>query len=273
MTSRIHPTAIVHPQAELHPSVEVGAYAVIGARVSIGARTTVGSHAIVEGPAAIGADNRLFPGAVIGLEPQDLKYRGEESWVEMGDGNTVREYATVNRATGEGKVTRIGNRVLLMAYVHVAHNCEIGDEVTIANNAALAGHVCIEPKARIGGVVGIHQFVRVGSLAMVGGMSRIDRDVPPYTTVEGNPARVRSLNLVGLQRAGFGEAELGELKKAFRLLYRSGHSFREAIALVENLSDAAAIQHLHRFLSASLGSDRRGAIPGASSAAAEEMEF
>lgn len=211
MKTLIHPTAVIHPGAELHPTVQVGPYAVIGEQVKVGAETVIGAHAVLEGLTEIGARNQIFPGATIGLEPQDLKYDGGLSLVKIGDGNRIREYVTINRATRTGEATLIGNGNLLMAYVHVAHNCVIEDSVLISNAVALAGHVHIESRAVIGGVLGIHQFVRIGRLAMVGGMSRIDRDVPPYMLVEGNPARVRSLNLVGLKRAGIAEAEQGRV--------------------------------------------------------------
>lgn len=260
---RVHPTAAIDPGAELHPTARVGPYAVIGDRVRVGANTSIGAHAILEGPLSIGENNRIFPGAAIGLEPQDLKYRGDESWVEIGNNNLIREYVTINRATAVGEVTRIGNSTLLMAYTHVAHNCTIEDEAIVANNVALAGHVYVEAKARIGGMVAVHQFVRVGSLSMVGGMSRIDRDVPPYTTVEGNPARVRSLNSIGLQRQGFDAAEIDALKQGFRLLYRSEHTFATALEALESLCNFGSLQHLRDFLRASTSRDeRRGAIPG-----------
>lgn len=260
-TSLIHPTAVISEKSEIAPSVKIGAYAVIGDNVKIGSQTTVGSHVVISGPTEIGANNRIFPGAVIGLEPQDLKYQGANSWVKIGDDNQIREYVTINRATDEGEVTVVGNHTLLMAYVHIAHNCVIGDEVVIANNVALAGHVQIEEKAIIGGVLGIHQFVHIGKLAMIGGMSRIDRDVPPYMLVAGNPARVRSLNLIGLRRRGYSSEEIAKLKKAFRILYRSGHSLEEALVQLECLADSETLQHLYRFVQESRSSDRRGITP------------
>ena len=263
MSSLIHPTAVIHPRAELHPTVEVGPYVVIGERVKIGAQTSIAAHAVIEGSTEIGTGNRIFPGAVIGLEPQDLKYKGGESWVKIGDYNQLREYVTINRATGEGEITQIGNRNLLMAYSHVAHNCVIEDEVIIANTVALAGHIHIESKARISGVLGVHQFVRIGSLAMVGGMSRIERDVPPFTIVEGNPSRVRTLNLIGLQRSGLAGQDLAQLKKAFRLTYRSGLPFKEALQELETFSDNPYVQHFRHFLQLSTTEEgRRGPIPG-----------
>lgn len=266
MTTLIHSTAVIHPGAEVHPTVQVGAYAVIGERVKVGPGTVIGAHVVLEGPTEIGARNQIFPGAAIGLEPQDLKYDGSLSQLKIGDGNRIREYVTVNRATRAGEATLIGNGNLLMAYVHVAHNCVIEDSVVIANAVALAGHVHIESRAVIGGVVGIHQFVHIGRLAMVGGMSRIDRDVPPYMLVEGNPARVRSLNQVGIKRAGMAEANQGQvlqtLKKAFRILYRSGLPLNQALEQLDLLPDNEHHSHLRRFLQLSQMEKRRGLIPG-----------
>ncbi|MBE9201064.1 MULTISPECIES: acyl-ACP--UDP-N-acetylglucosamine O-acyltransferase [unclassified Nodularia (in: cyanobacteria)] len=262
MKTLIHPTAVIHPKSELHPTVQVGAYAVIGAHVKVGLETIIGAHVVLEGPCEIGARNQIFPGAAIGMEPQDLKFVGEPTWVKIGDNNLIREYVTINRATGAGEATVIGNNNLLMAYVHVAHNCIIEDNVIIPNSVALAGHVHIESRARLGGVLGVHQFVRIGQHAMVGGMARIDRDVPPYMLVEGNPARVRTLNLVGLKRSGMNSTDLQVLKKAFRILYRSGLSFKEALEQLEQLGETEQLQYLRRFLLLSQMPGRRGLIPG-----------
>lgn len=258
----IHPTAVIHPDAELHSTVQVGAYAVIGANVKVGPETVIGAHAVLDGLCEIGAGNHIFPGAVIGMEPQDLKYVGEPTWVKIGDNNAIREYVTINRATGRGEATIIGNGNLLMAYVHVGHNCVIEDSVVIANSVALAGHVYIESRARLSGVLGVHQFVHIGGMSMIGGMTRIDRDVPPYMLVEGNPSRVRSLNLVGLKRSGMPANEFQLLKKAFRILYRSDLLFKDALAELELLGDTSQLQHLRRFLLLSQMPGRRGLIPG-----------
>ena len=259
----IHPTAVIHPLANLHPTVQIGPYAIIGENVKIGADTSIGAHVVIEGPTEIGVGNRIFAGAIIGSEPQDLKYKGGESWVKIGNYNQIREYVTINRATGEDEVTQLGDHNLLMAYAHVAHNCIIENEVIIANSVALAGHIHIESKARISGVLGVHQFVHIGSLAMVGGMSRIERDVPPFAIVEGNPARVRSLNLIGLQRSGLSAEDLSQLKKAFRLIYRSEMSFTEALKQLELVSENTFVQHFYRFLHDSTNlKQRRGPIPG-----------
>ena len=262
MPTLIHSTAVIAESANLHPTVQVGPYAVIGEQVKVGAGTTIGAHVVIEGPTEIGSGNRIFPGAAIGLEPQDLKYAGAPSMVKIGNNNQIREFVTVNRATYGGESTVIGNGNLLMAYVHVAHNCIIEDSVVISNAVSLAGHVEIESKAVIGGVLGIHQFVHIGKMAMVGGMSKVVRDVPPFMLVEGHPCLVRSLNLVGLKRAGLTSADLATLKKAFRILYRSGKSLAEALAELELLFENEYIQQLHQFLSMSLGSKRRGPMPG-----------
>jgi UDP-N-acetylglucosamine acyltransferase len=260
----IHPTAIIDKKAELDPSVEVGPYAVIEGEVKIGANTTIGANAIVSGPIEIGCNNRIFPGAALGLEAQDLKYKGAKSWVKIGENNIFREFVTVNRATGEDEATIIGNHNLLMAYVHVAHNCIIEDRVVIANYVGLAGHVHIESKAVIGGMLGIHQFVRVGTMAMLGGMSRIDRDVPPFMLVEGSPARVRSLNTIALKRNHLSAEDMAVLKKAFQTLYRSGLTLNGALSALELLSPNEYLQHLRSFLALSIAQEgRRGPIPGA----------
>jgi UDP-N-acetylglucosamine acyltransferase len=260
--SLIHPTAIIDPKAELHPTVKVGAFAVIGADVKIGENTIIDHHVIIDGVTEIGTNNHIFPGSAIGLEPQDLKYQGDRSLVKIGNHNKIREYVTINRATGTDEITMIGDNNLLMAYVHVAHNCVLENNIIIANAVALAGHVHIESKAVIGGVLGVHQFVHIGKLAMVGGMSRIDRDVPPYMLVEGSPSRVRTLNLIGLKRAGFSSEEISQLKKAFRLLYRSNLTINQALAEIQTLIDSPHLQHLCKFLQGSQMSGRRGSIPG-----------
>ena len=260
MTALIHPTAVIDNQAKIHPTVKIEPYAVIGSQVSIGANTVVGSHAIIDGLTIIGKDNQIFPGAAIGLEPQDLKYKGANSQVIIGDRNRIREYVTINRATNEGEATVLGDDNLLMAYSHVGHNCEIANEVIIANNVAIAGHVRVESMATISGVLGIHQFVQIGRMAMVGGMSRISRDVPPYMTVEGNPARVRSLNLIGLKRRGIPQEDIQQLKKAFRLLYLQHIPFPDAIAQLDLLSDSQHIKYLKEFIQQSLADNRRGLI-------------
>ncbi|AKG23348.1 acyl-ACP--UDP-N-acetylglucosamine O-acyltransferase [Calothrix sp. 336/3] len=262
MKTLIHPTAVIHPHAELHPTVQVGAYAVIGGQVKVGAETVIGAHVVLDGLTEIGARNQIFPGAAIGMEPQDRKFNGEPTWVKIGNDNRIREYVTINRATGAGEATIIGDGNLLMAYVHVGHNSTIADGVTISNSVAIAGHVHIENRATISGVLGIHQFVHIGQYSMVGGMSRIERDVPPFMLVEGNPARIRTLNLIGLKRSGFTSEEIQTLKKAFRFLYRSNLTFKDALEQLEIQGDTEQLQHLRRFLLLSQMPGRRGLIPG-----------
>lgn len=264
MTTLIHPTAVVHEGAQVHPSVKIGPYAVIGEQVTIGPGTEIGSHVVIEGQTTIGAKNRIFPGAAIGLESQDLKYDGSMSRVVIGDNNLIREYVTINRATDAGAATLVGSHCLLMAYSHVAHNCVVEDHVIIANSVALAGHVYVEAGARISGMVGVHQFVRIGRLVMIGGLSRIDRDVPPFTLVNGNPAEVRGLNQVGLQRAGLtaDPQAYRELKQAYRLVYRSGESLSQAVAKLNQDESNDLVRHFSEFLRAAQQSDRRGLTPG-----------
>ena len=263
----IHPTAVVDPKAELGPGVQVGPYAVIGPEVEIGAASRIGPHVVLDGRVRMGARNHIFPGACIGLEPQDLKYAGDPTAVVLGDDNTIRECVTINRATTDEQETRLGSGNLLMAYSHLGHNCELGDRIVIANGVAVAGHVVVGDRAVIGGVLGIHQFVHIGTMAMVGGMSRIERDVPPFTMVEGHPSRVRALNKIGLRRSGLVEAEGGqqfsELKRVWTLLYREGLPLAQALAELRSQSLAGPAAELVGFLEASVGPNRRGPIPGA----------
>jgi UDP-N-acetylglucosamine acyltransferase len=264
MTSRIHPTSVIHPKAELAEGVEIGPYAVIGDRVSIGARTKIGAHAVIDGIVEIGEDNHIFPGASIGLEPQDVSYRGAASRVVIGARNQIREYVTIHRATQAEALTSLGNDNFLMAYAHVGHNCQIEDQVTLANAVELGGYVRVESRAVIGGLTGVHQWVHVGRCAMIGGMSRINRDVPPYLLIEGNPARVRGLNRVGLNRSGVEShsAAFKELKQAYRLLYGSAMSFAQALETLSLQPMEAPLADLIRFLQQAESPGRRGAISG-----------
>lgn len=246
---KIHETAVIHPGARIGKDVEVGPYAVIGENVLIGDGTKIGAHVVIDGWTSIGKNCVLFPSASIGAEPQDLKFRGEKSYVFIGDNTKIREFATVNRATGEGEETRIGTNCLLMAYTHVAHNCVVGNHVVMSNAATLAGHVVVEDRAVVGGLAGVHQFVKIGRNAMVGGASKIVQDVPPFVIVDGNPARVAGLNNVGMARAGISELSRRNLKKAYKILYRSGLSLAQAIAVMEQeLNSCEEVEHFLRFL-------------------------
>lgn len=226
----VHPSAIVHPKAQLGKGVSVGPYTIVDQHVAIGSGTRIGAHCVIEGHTTIGEDCQIFTGAVVGSIPQDLKYRGEENFLVIGDRNKIREYVTINPGTqGGGGKTVIGSDCLLMAYAHVAHDCQIGNRVIIANSSALAGHIVIENRAVVGGLVGIHQFVRVGSLAMIGGCSRVIQDVPPYSTCVGYPARVFGLNSEGLKRAKIPRETMKILHKAFRILFHAKLSMSHAL--------------------------------------------
>lgn len=256
----IHPTAIIDPDASLGAGVEVGAYAVVGPRVTLGDGCRIGAHAIVESHTRIGKGTRVFSFASVGAPPQDLKFRGEETWVEIGEGCTIREYVTVNRGTvAGGGATRVGNGVLLMAYCHVAHDCHVGDRVIMANAATLGGHVDVGEGAIIGGLVGVHQFVRIGSYAIVGALSGIPLDIPPYVTAvvaRGQKGRgLYGLNLIGLKRNRFSEETIAELKKTYRILFRSGLPKGEALRRVEaETLPLPEVKHLLEFIQTS----RRG---------------
>ena len=229
MPRNIHPTAIVHPKAELAQNVAVGPYSVIGEKVTIGEGCRIESSVLIDGETTLGKNNRIFHGAAIGNVCQDLKYRGERAFVRIGDGNTIREFVTMNSATGEGESTVVGTGTLIMAYVHIAHNCVIGDNVVLANAVNLAGHVRVHDCAAIGGLTPVHQFVEIGQYAFIGGGSRIPQDVPPFLKVAGNPTRVWGLNTVGLARRGYTAEQRGLLKKAYVILYRSGLNVTQAL--------------------------------------------
>lgn len=249
----IHPTAVVSGRAELGAGVRVGAYAVIEEDVQLGEGCEVGAHAVVKRFTTLGARNRVSEHACLGGEPQDVKFKGEPSRLVIGDDNLIREYVTIHRASGEGQTTRVGSRNFLMVGVHVAHNCEVGDDNVFANGAALAGHVTVEDHAFLASNVGAHQFVRFGRYAMVGGKSKIVQDVLPFFTTDGNPARARGLNAIGLRRGGFSAGERAALKRAYQLLFRTRMPLERALAALEELDDPHAA-HLAAFIRAS----RRG---------------
>lgn len=227
----VHPTAIVHPEAKLDPSVEIGPYAIIGAKVKIGAGTTVGPHAVIENDTTIGERNRIFSHAVVGALPQDLKYAGEASRLVIGDENQVREFATLHIGTsGGGGLTRIGNKNLFMSYSHVAHDCSVGNGNVLANSVALAGHVDIADFVILGGLSAVHQFTRIGKHAFIAGGSMVAMDVPPYCTAQGDRAELAGLNTVGLSRHGFTDDQIGRIKDAYRILFRSKLGLNEAMS-------------------------------------------
>jgi UDP-N-acetylglucosamine acyltransferase len=229
----IHPTAIVHPSAELASDVEIGPFSIVGERVKIGRGTILQANVVINGWTEIGAQCAIYPFATIGASSQDRKYRGERSYTRIGDRTVLREYVSIQRATGEDEFTSVGDDCLLLAYVHIAHNCTIGNGVTMSNLVQLAGHVEIGDYALLGGMSGAHQFTRVGRYAMVGGMSKINKDLPPFFLVEGNPARPYGLNNVGLRRAGFSADERNEIKRFYKLLYDPKMNVSRAVAAMK----------------------------------------
>jgi len=251
-TVDIHATAIVHPDAELGDGVSIGPYTLVGPNVRIGPRTVVGSHCVFDGWTEIGPDCRISHAVSLGQEPQDVKYSGEETYVRIGSRNIIREFSSVHRATGEGNETRIGDDNFIMSYVHVAHNCKVGSGTVIANLTAMAGHVTVEDHARISGVIPIHQFVRIGTHSMVGGGSRVPKDVLPYTKVAGNPLRVCGLNTVGLQRAGFSAETTRTLREAYRMIFRSDLNVSQAVERIKSeLPPIPEMEHLVEFIETS----------------------
>jgi UDP-N-acetylglucosamine acyltransferase len=243
----IHPTAIVHTNAKLGASVTIGPYAVIEEDVEIGDHCEIAAHCVIKRFTRLGARNRIFEHAVLGGEPQDVKFQGERSYLEIGDDNLIREFSTLHRASGEGEITRVGSRNFFMVGVHIAHNCTIADDNIFANEVALAGHIVVEDHVFLSNSVGAHQFVRMGRYAMVGGKSKIVQDVLPYFITDGNPPRVRAVNSVGLRRADFPQESRRALKEAYRILFRSSLPLEQALKEVEQMQDAN-VAHLVQFI-------------------------
>jgi UDP-N-acetylglucosamine acyltransferase len=234
--SGIHPSALVSPRAALDSSVSVGPYVVIGAGVNIGAGTTVAAHAVIEGPTTIGRDNRIYAHAVLGGEPQDMKYRGEPTELVIGERNTIREFCTFSRGTAQdGGVTRVGDDNWIMAYVHLAHDVQVGSHTILANNATLAGHVHIGDWVIVGGLTGVHQFCKIGAHAMTGFQSHVSQDVPPFMMAAGHPLSVAGFNVEGLRRRGFSKERIALVKQMHRLLYRDGLTLDGARSAIEAL--------------------------------------
>lgn len=254
--ANIHPTAIVDPQAELDAGVTVGPYTLVGPHVKVGAGTTIAGHVVLEGHTTIGRDNRIFQFASIGAANQDKKYQGEPTELVIGDRNTIREFTTLQVGTVQDKGrTTIGDDNWIMAYVHVAHDCIVGNNTTLANNATMAGHVEIGDWVTVGGLTGIHQFVKVGAHAMLGFASAVAQDVPPFMLVDGNPLAVRGVNVVGLRRRDFSAARIAAVKQMHKLLYRENRTLEDAraaiAALAQSTPEAAAdVDRMGRFLAA-----------------------
>ncbi|MEM7310610.1 MAG: acyl-ACP--UDP-N-acetylglucosamine O-acyltransferase [Planctomycetota bacterium] len=257
MTTTIHETAVIASGAELGEDVQVGPYCVIGPRVKVGDRTRIGPQVVIDGVTTIGADNVIFGQASLGAAPQDLSYRDEPTCLEIGDRNTIREFVTINRGTVKGGgLTVLGSDALLMACCHVAHDCEVGDRALLANNVLLAGHVSVAEDAIVNGGAAAHQFVSIGRGAYIGGLTRIVHDVPPYLILEGHPARVRKVNVIGLERKGYSREEIQPLREAFREVYRTGEP---RARVLERLAPVAERSPLVRELIESLERTGMGA--------------
>jgi UDP-N-acetylglucosamine acyltransferase len=236
--TQIHPTALVDPATKIGPGVTVGPYAIIGSGVELGEGCQVGHHATLEGPSRIGARTIFFPYTAIGFKTQDLKYKGEPTFLEIGDGNTFREFSTVHRGTGAGEKTVIGDGNLFLAYTHVAHNCIVGNKTIFSNNATLAGHVVVGDHVVISGLSAVHQFCRIGAHAIIGGCTKIVQDVPPYLIADGNPAHLRGVNHVGLERRGFAEGDIKALRRAYRIVADKTLNFSQAVEKIAASEDA-----------------------------------
>jgi UDP-N-acetylglucosamine acyltransferase len=250
--ARIHPTALVSPDAELGTDVEIGPYAIVGEGCSIGDGCVISPRATLDRNVTLGSMVKVGVGTILGGPPQDLKYAGEETTVEVGDGTVIREYATINRGTAHSFKTIVGRNCLLMSYVHIAHDCVIGNNVILSNVVQLAGHVTIEDKAIISGLCAVHQFARIGRHSFIGGCSRVSKDIPPFLKAVGNPVKLYGLNTIGLQRSGMPESTIRELKRAYRLLFRSDLNVTQAIERAEtDLEPLAEVKELVRFVEAS----------------------
>jgi len=249
MSARIHPTAVIDERAQIGEGCEIGPFCVIGPDVELGADCWLQHHVSLNGPSKIGRGNRFFAFSSIGQRTQDLKYAGEPTHLEVGDGNCFREFVTVHRGTAPGSTTRIGSGGNFLAYCHIAHDCTVGDGVIFSNNGTLAGHVEVGDHAVIGGLTAIHQFCRIGRHALTGGCSKIVQDVPPFMIADGNPAKVRSYNKVGIERHGFSEEAMRCIKEAYRLIYRSELNLQQAVEQIRSdLPDLPEVAQLVSFV-------------------------
>jgi len=248
----IHPTALVSPEAQVGDGVRIGAYALIGEQCVLGDGCVIGARATLERNVRLGRNVRVGIGSILGGDPQDLKFDGEETFVEIGDDTVIREYATINRGTAQSRRTTVGRNCLIMSYVHLAHDCHVGDHVIISNGSQFAGHVTIEDRANISGLCAAHQFVRIGCHSFIGGMSRVAQDVPPYVRAVGNPLKLYGLNTVGLRRSGFPPELLQELKRAYRLLFNSDLNVSRAIErIASEVASTPEVEKLVTFIQAS----------------------
>jgi len=262
--AKVHPNAFVDPSAELHDGVIISQGAIVVPNVIIGKGTEIGPNAVIVGRTHIGINNKVFPSVFIGLDPQDLKYKGAPTEVVIGNNNTFRECVTINKATEEGEKTIIGNNNLLMAYTHIGHNCELGNRIVLSNSVQVAGHVKIEDKAIIVGCLGIQQLVHIGYLAMIGGMTRVDRDVPPFCLAEGHPGRLRGLNRIGIKRSGLMENndfDLKLLQSNWNILFKSNDVISNSLEKVMKGELDISSSKLCNFLKESISKERRGPMP------------
>ena len=250
--ARIHPTAIISADADIAADAEIGAFAIVGEGCTVGPGNVIAPRATLERNVTLGRSVKIGIGSIVGGAPQDLKFAGEETTVEIGDGTVIREYVTVNRGTAHSFKTTVGKNCLLMSYVHIAHDCQIGNGVILSNVVQLAGHVTIEDKAIISGLSAVHQFARIGHHSFIGGMSRVSKDIPPFLKAVGNPVKLYGLNTIGLQRSGMDEETIRELKRAYRLLFRSDLNVTQAIERAQTeLEPLAEVKELIRFVEAS----------------------
>lgn len=245
----IHPTAIIHPEAKIGAGCQIGPYCVVGQHVELGEGCQLHSHVVIDGHTKLGRENEIFPFASIGLKTQDLKWKGGITRTEIGDHNAFREYVTIHSATDDGNATRVGSYNNLLAYTHVAHDCQLGSHIIMSNNASFAGHVVVEDHVVMGGFSASHQFCRIGRMAMVGGYTKIVQDVAPFTIADGNPAATRTINKVGLQRNGVSEETQTALRQAYKILFREGLTLAKAIEVMEqDLPPSTEVKHLIEFI-------------------------
>jgi UDP-N-acetylglucosamine acyltransferase len=248
----IHPSAIVHPGAQVGAGCEIGPYCIIGEQVTLGEKCKLHSHVVLDGHTRLGRENEIFPFASIGLKTQDLKWKGGVTRVEIGDHNTFRECVTIHSATGDGEVTSVGSHNHILAYSHIAHNCQLGNHIIMSNVATLAGHVTVGDYAVIGGLAAIHQFCRIGKMSMIGGCSKVVQDVPPFMMADGNPAETRTINKIGMERNGLSEKSQSAMRQAFKILFREGLTISNALVQLEKqLPELEEVQYLIQFVRSS----------------------
>ena len=251
-TETIHPTAVIHARAQIGAGCEIGPFCVIGENVALGDHCRLHSHVVLDGHTTLGEGNEIFPFASIGLKTQDLKWKGGLTRTNIGSHNTFREYVTIHSATGDGETTTVGSHNHILAYCHIAHNVTLGDSIIMSNVATLAGHIVVEDRAVIGGLAAVHQFCRIGTMSIIGGCSKVVQDVPPYMLADGNPARARTINKVGLERNGVSEEAQAALKQAYKILFREGLTIPNALSKIEStLPPLAELRRLADFVRAS----------------------